>query len=241
MSPWLILLLALLGGGLALAAVLYWTDRRRDLVRRPVEKQVGYGARKTLLIYQPSNRGKNHAIAWALGGDRKRPSEAKRAGSATDPHLKVQLSNGIVVEGLDNCLVKFARCCSPVPGDDIVGFITRGYGVSVHRTDCPNASPAKQKAEPGRWIRVSWGESEQTSYKAYLEVSAKDRDGLALDVATALSAAKVRVESFSAKGMPDGFAMVSIALFVKDKDELAAVTTKLNNISGVMAVSRAAG
>ena len=66
MSPWLILLLALLGGGLALAVVCYWTARRRDLVRRPVEKQVGYGARKALLIYQPSNRGRNHAVAWAL-------------------------------------------------------------------------------------------------------------------------------------------------------------------------------
>lgn len=66
MHPWLIVFLALLGGGLVLAAVFYWTARRRDLVRRPVEKQVGYGARKVLLIYQPSNRGKNHAIAWAL-------------------------------------------------------------------------------------------------------------------------------------------------------------------------------
>lgn len=66
MHPWLIVFLALLGGGLVLSAVFYWTARRRDLVRRPVEKQVGYGARKVLLIYQPSNRGKNHAIAWAL-------------------------------------------------------------------------------------------------------------------------------------------------------------------------------
>ena len=65
MSPWLIVFLTLLGGGLVLAAVFYWTARRRDLVRRPVEKQVGYGARKVLLIYQPSNRGRNHAIAWA--------------------------------------------------------------------------------------------------------------------------------------------------------------------------------
>ena len=66
MSPWLICLLVLLGGGLLLAGIFYWTARRRDLVRRPVEKRVGYGARGALLIYQPSNRGKNHAIAWAL-------------------------------------------------------------------------------------------------------------------------------------------------------------------------------
>ena len=203
---------------------------------------IGYGG---MTSQKAVNRVREEMVRYGrLQKEKAEPPAVSHVATALPPAPEkktTRASNGIVVEGLDNCLVKFARCCSPVPGDDIVGFITRGYGVSVHRTDCPNASPAKQKAEPGRWIRVSWGESEQTSYKAYLEVSAKDRDGLALDVATALSAAKVRVESFSAKGMPDGFAMVSIALFVKDKDELAAVTTKLNNISGVMAVSRAVG
>ena len=154
---------------------------------------------------------------------------------------QVKTANGIVVEGLDNCLVKFAKCCTPVPGDEIVGFITRGYGVSVHRKDCPNAAPEKQKEEPGRWIHVAWGESEQTSYGTELEISAKDRNNLALDVAAALSAAKVRVENFSAKGMPDGFAIVSVGLYVKDLEELKTVMNKLNNISGVMTVKRVAG
>ena len=68
--------------------------------------------------------------------------------------------SGIIVEGIDNCLVKFAKCCTPVPGDPVVGFITRGFGVSVHRADCPNASDAKRAEEPGRWIRVDWATGE---------------------------------------------------------------------------------
>ena len=99
------------------------------------------------------------------------------------------------MEGLDNCLVKFAKCCTPVPGDPVVGFITRGFGVSVHRQDCPNADPAKRKPEEaGRWVKVAWGESEQTGYQTSLEISAKDREGLALDVTMALTAAKVKVQ-----------------------------------------------
>ena len=72
------------------------------------------------------------------------------------PAKKHCSKNGIIVDGLDNCLVKFAKCCTPVPGDPVVGFITRGYGVSVHRQDCPNATPEKRAAEKGRWVPVSW-------------------------------------------------------------------------------------
>ena len=81
---------------------------------------------------------------------------------------------GIVVEGLDNCLVKFSKCCTPVPGDEIVGFITRGYGVSVHRRDCPNAAPERRRPEEaGRWIKVSWGTNTRESYRTALQVVAK--------------------------------------------------------------------
>ena len=153
-----------------------------------------------------------------------------------------QDQSGIIVEGIDNCLVKFAKCCTPVPGDPVVGFITRGFGVSVHRQDCPNADPAKRKPEEaGRWVKVSWGESEQSTYQTSLEISAKDRDGLALDVTMALTAAKVKVSNFSARGLPDGYALVSIVLEVKDKNELTGLINKLGQISGVYQVKRATG
>ena len=150
--------------------------------------------------------------------------------------------SGIIVEGLDNCLVKFAKCCTPVPGDPVVGFITRGFGVSVHRADCPNAAPARRKPEEaGRWVKVAWVDGDLTAYQTSLDISAKDRNGLTLDVAMALSTVKVKVTSLSARSLPDGYATVSISLEVRDKNELAAVSNKLGQIQGVYQVRRASG
>ena len=164
---------------------------------------------------------------------------APAAGQVKTPRKS---ESGIVVEGLDNCLVKFAKCCTPVPGDPVIGFITRGFGVSVHRADCPNAAPEKRRAEEaGRWVNVAWVGGEQAAYATSLEISAKDRDCLAMDVTMALSSAKVKVDSFSARAMPDGYAAVSIVLEVKDRDELNNVINKLGQISGVYQVKRVSG
>ena len=150
--------------------------------------------------------------------------------------------SGIIVEGLGNCLVKFAKCCTPVPGDPVVGFITRGYGVSVHRQDCPNADPGKRKPEEAaRWVKVSWVEGSLPSYQTSLELSAKDRDGLTLDVAMALSTAKVKVSALSARSMPDGYASVSVVLEVKDREELSSVINNMKNIEPVYQVVLARG
>ena len=150
--------------------------------------------------------------------------------------------SGIIVEGLDNCMVKFAKCCTPVPGDPVVGFITRGFGVSVHRADCPNAQPENRKPEEaGRWVKVDWVAGDLPGYKTSLELSAKDRDGLTLDVAMALSAAKVKVSSLSARAMPDGYAVVSVVVEVRDRDELTNVINKLGQIQSVYQVKRSVG
>ena len=149
---------------------------------------------------------------------------------------------GIVVQGLSNCLVKFSKCCSPVPGDEIVGFITRGYGVSVHRKDCPNADPAlRPPEEAGRWIKVSWGGKTRESYRTNLQVVSKDRPNLLVDISTILSAAKVHVSSLNARSTADGFALISLAVDVSDSQQLQAVMRRLEQISGVMRVTRPAG
>ena len=208
---------------------------------------IGYGG---MTAQKAVNRIKDELLR--LTRDKNEKAAAERlAAQAASPQLSApaklipgakRSESGIIVEGLDNCLVKFAKCCTPVPGDPVVGFITRGFGVSVHRQDCPNAHPDKRKPdEAGRWVKVSWGESEQTTYQTSLEISAKDRDALALDVTMALTAAKVRVSSFSARGLPDGYALVSIVLEVKDKNELTSLINKLGQISGVYQVKRATG
>ena len=145
------------------------------------------------------------------------------------PAKKHCSKNGIIVDGLDNCLVKFAKCCTPVPGDPVVGFITRGYGVSVHRQDCPNATPEKRAAEKGRWVPVSWSMGNLDAYPTTLELSAN------------LSAAKIRVDSITAKGTPDGFAIVTVLVSVRDREELDMVMKKLSSIRDVLGVQRAKG
>ena len=150
--------------------------------------------------------------------------------------------HGIIVEGLSNCLVKFSKCCSPVPGDDIVGFITRGYGVSVHRADCPNVLRSRDNpAEAGRWIRVSWADKTSEEYHTMLQVVAKDRISLIVDVSTVLSATKTRVLSLNARSTPDGFALLDLGISVSGREQLKTVTSRLEQIQGVMKVTRPAG
>ena len=180
--------------------------------------------------------------------ERQAMQEAVNAGEAfypsgntrNEPPKARHTSNGIIVEGLDNCMVKFSKCCTPVPGDPVVGFITRGYGVSVHRQDCENAALSRRKPEEaGRWVSVAWGNTEDTGYRTTLEISARDRDGLALDVAMALSAQKVKVNNLLARSQPDGYALITLELVVRDRSELNSVINKLSGISGVFLVKRA--
>ena len=162
-----------------------------------------------------------------------RPAVPKRAKS----------EQGIIVEGLDNCLVKFSKCCTPVPGDEIIGFITRGYGVSVHRADCPNAAPEKrnQPGQEGRWIHVSWGEDTKESYPTVLEAFCKDRMTLLLDISAALSSTNTMVTGLNSRSTEDEFAIIRVEIRVKDDQQLQALMKKLHQISGVLKVTRPSG
>ena len=154
----------------------------------------------------------------------------------------VKSEQGIIVEGLDNCLVKFSKCCTPVPGDDIVGFITKGYGVSVHRRDCPNADPARRSPnEKGRWIKVSWADDVEGTFRTTLQVVAKDRINLIMDISTVLSSTKTHVGSLNARSTPDGFALITLDTDISSSDQLKTVMRRIEQISGVMRVTRPAG
>ena len=166
--------------------------------------------------------------------------DAKPADTPKQPKA-VKSEQGIIVEGLDNCLVKFSKCCTPVPGDDIVGFITRGYGVSVHRADCPNASEEKRKEQPDRWIHVSWGTDTNDSYPTTIEAVCKDRLNLLLDVSAALSTTKTFVLGLNSRSTEDGFAIIRIEIQIKDGAQLSTLMNKLHQISGVLQVNRPVG
>ena len=168
---------------------------------------------------------------------------AKHEPAKTPAPKRIKSEQGIIVEGLDNCLVKFSKCCTPVPGDEIIGFITRGYGVSVHRADCPNASPERRSApgQEGRWIKVTWGSDTLDSYPTTLEVVCKDRSNLLLDVSAALSTTNTFVLGVNSRSTEDNFAMIRLEIKVRDDAHLKTVMNKLNQISGVLKVNRPAG
>ena len=170
---------------------------------------------------------------------------AKTSKQAEEPYIpapkRVKSEQGIIVEGLDNCLVKFSKCCTPVPGDDIVGFITRGYGVSVHRADCPNASKRDDPSQSGRWIKVSWGNDTNDSYPTTLEVVCKDRSNLLLDISAALSTTNTFVLGINSRSTEDEFAIFRIEVRMRDSQQLKVLMNKLHQISGVLKVTRPAG
>jgi GTP pyrophosphokinase len=155
------------------------------------------------------------------------------------PPPKAHTINGILVGDLENCLIKFSRCCTPVPGDNVVGFITKGFGVSVHRTQCQNYLNSKARGEDAhRWIDVSWGETGNELYHTSISVNANDRKNLVMEIATVLSATKVKITSLSVRELQGGKAVAFLSLEVKDLAELSVAINRLSMIAGVTDVRR---
>ncbi|MBQ7098681.1 MAG: bifunctional (p)ppGpp synthetase/guanosine-3',5'-bis(diphosphate) 3'-pyrophosphohydrolase [Oscillospiraceae bacterium] len=146
--------------------------------------------------------------------------------------------NGVIVEDIDSCMIKFSKCCAPVPGDDIIGFITRGYGVSVHRTDCPNTMSRNDPRQAARWVHCHWANAEDQPFTTTLELECINRDGLVMDVSTALFAAKVKLKGFNALEPTDVRCIISVVLEVKNVTELNSIKNKLLSIPDVMDAKR---
>ena len=134
--------------------------------------------------------------------------------------------------------IKFSRCCTPVPGDDIIGFITKGYGVSIHRRDCPNAKQAADPSQSGRWVRVTWAEQPDALFSTSLELETKDRDGMMLDIATVLTSLRVRITEMTARSLPGGVGILNVSFPVHNLTELDNIRARLRGISGVVEVRR---
>ncbi len=148
--------------------------------------------------------------------------------------------HGVLVEGLDNCLVKFSRCCTPVPGDEIVGFITRGYGVSVHRVDCKNYLIGRNDpVDGGRWLGVSWTDAPSESYITTIKINSRERSGFLMDIATVLNALSAKVLSLNARDLDGVRSTATVTVEVKDITDLENIISRLNTISGVTEITRA--
>ena len=146
--------------------------------------------------------------------------------------------NGVIVEDIDSCMIKFAKCCAPVPGDNIVGFITKGFGVSVHRMDCPNAAHRFEPIQAARWVPVRWANDDDQPFETTLELDCLTRDGLLLDVAMVMTAARVRVKELFGKDVPGGHSVFTVRFEVKNVEELETIRNRLLNIRDVMGSRR---
>jgi GTP pyrophosphokinase len=146
--------------------------------------------------------------------------------------------SGVIVEELDNCLIKFSRCCAPVPGDTIIGFVTRGFGVSIHRDDCPSALQMRRSQDQGRWVEVFWADDINETYNTDLTVTAFDRGNLLVDMMATLSSARIPISSLTAKAMSNGTAIVKLTAEVSGVGQINALRSDLVRVSGVKSVKR---
>ena len=144
---------------------------------------------------------------------------------------------GIVVEGIDNCLVRLAKCCNPLPGDNIVGYITKGRGVSVHRTDCVNVNDLFNDEET-RMIDVYWAKEAKSSYSVEIQVKANDRQGLLSDVIKEITGAKYNILGVNTKTTRDRIAIIDVTVELLSLDELNKVIRLLRKVDSVYEVSR---
>lgn len=152
---------------------------------------------------------------------------------------KSKSNEGVVVEGIDNCLIKFSRCCNPLPGDPIVGFITRGHGVSIHTKNCPNVPKDMSTApEPERWINAYWDTNIKEEFKCTLQLYCLNRIGMIADVSTLLATNHVKINDLSTRATKDGRTIITTTLVVNGLEHLKSITQKLEKISGVLSVER---
>ncbi len=147
--------------------------------------------------------------------------------------------DGVTVEGIDNCLIKFSQCCNPLPGDQIIGFITRGHGVSIHKRDCTNVpKDVTNCAEPARWVNAYWNKNVKEDYKATLQLTCLSRIGLMAEVAMQVANMRVNITNISTHDMKDGRTIIELTVNVASIEHLKNLIAKIDKIDGILSVER---
>ncbi len=146
---------------------------------------------------------------------------------------------GIIIEGIDNCLVKFAQCCNPLPGDPVIGFVTRGFGVSVHKLDCINVINNMDSAEnKERWIKASWAGVDDSTYRATIDIITEDRTAMLADVTVAIASYHIPIHEMNAHQLKNGNASLVVTVEVAGMEQLTNLMSKVKKIPGVISVER---
>ena len=155
---------------------------------------------------------------------------------------KTKSNGGVIVDGLEGCLVKFAKCCAPLPGDSIIGFITRGHGVSVHNSDCPNVAISRANADnDGRWVNAHWSDEREPSmalYEAQLGIMILDRSGILSDIIAVLSDMKVQLLQINTNNVSETEILISIKISCKNVDHYHSIVSRLRSVNGVQSIRR---
>ena len=166
-----------------------------------------------------------------------KPDEA--AIKIVQPKKRTKSSEGVVVEGIDNCLIKFSRCCNPLPGDDIIGFITRGYGVSIHTRSCTNVPKDISLAgEPERWVTAYWGSDIKEDFKCTLSLFCLNRIGMLADISSMLASMRIMINDLSTRNTKDGRAIIMVTVSVNGVEHLNSLVAKLSKVEGVLTIER---
>ena len=152
-------------------------------------------------------------------------------------------NSGIIVDGADGCLVKFAKCCNPLPGDDVIGFITKGYGISVHKCDCPNVLSGRENPETkDRWVEAHWENAEAQNasdlYEAQLKIFVYDRIGILADISVALSEMKVFILQINTLKNQEDRSIVNLKISCKNVEHYRSIVSRLKSLEGVIDITR---
>ena len=159
--------------------------------------------------------------------------------AVTQPKKRTRTKDGVVVEGIDNCLVKFSRCCNPLPGDEIIGFITRGHGVSIHTRNCTNVPEDLSTAgEPDRWIVAYWDTNVREEFKCTLQIFCLTRIGMLADISGTLANMHIMITDINTRNSKDGRSSVFVTVTVNGVEHLNSVVAKLSRIDGVLSIER---
>lgn len=225
-------------------------DLRRNLIAVPEKEYESF--MEDIARRQHMNSAEEMYAAIGYGGIQlsrlmiKIKEEYAKLMKTTDPTEAFKIpvktpksSDGVIVEGIDNCLVKFSKCCNPLPGDDIIGFITRGFGVSIHKKDCANARAGMHGGENSpRWVNAYWAEGIKENFTSTLEIMAIDRTGLFVDISTTITNLRVPIISINARQQQDGRAQMTVTIAINNIEHLNNVITKLKKVKDVVSITR---